>query len=71
MSVEARFIRAPGDRVAEPVQRAGEPADGPVFPPGGLGVGVDAVAELEQLVGGGGDPESGLVFGGHWSPGTP
>jgi len=44
---------------------------GPVFGPGGLGVGVDAVAELEQLVGGGADPGPGLVFGGHWSPGTP
>jgi hypothetical protein len=31
---------------------------------------MDAVAKLDQLVGGGGDPGPGLVFGGHWSPGT-
>ena len=62
---------AAGDRVAEPVQRVGEPAGGPVFLPGGLRLRVDAVAELKQLVGGGGDPGSGLVLGGHWSPGTP
>jgi hypothetical protein len=62
---------AAGDRVAGPVQRIGEPAGGPVFLPGGLGVGVDAVAKVEQLAGGGADPGPGLVCGGHWSPGTP
>jgi hypothetical protein len=54
--------------------------DGEGLGPGGIGrAGVDhhrgvqpvegAAVEHEDLPGG--DPGSGLVFGGHWSPGTP
>lgn len=58
-------------RVAQPGQRVGEPGTGPVLLPGDLSMGMDAVAEFEQLAGGGCDPGSGPAPGSHWSPGTP